>query len=675
MIYSRFVVSLMLTASVPFFCQAAVSRVGKGNLQRRDTGAIDDAAVFGPTTIVSPCSGTDCAAAEVVHQLPCDEVNGTIFAGNDTLWTMLCDTDFFEQDIFPFVLTKTFEECMQYCQNYNAVHGAGKCAGYVFAPDRVNFTNSCYLKSSVNRVVYPSTIHLIAGVLRQTIATSTLVLPIPSITSASWTPGAQSASATIVTPPQIDSQQPNSQESTESRSRPTVTNSTYIGTSVDEVASQYVSHSPARPEQLAADMLLPEVNVGLIDHYPLASDTGSWTENDAGSLPISNMVVVPRISRDGGRGGNVNGTNIFIFCDTSTYGEVNNPIFGYLNGFVSSSIAVDENMNGLNGKVLSLVNSLGQWQDDVGRMRGWVPMTTGEEAFNIAISGRGYRYAVWPNASPIPLNRTHSIMHAPLVFLQVNMEDQSSHSYTSLGNTLLLISVDPVFGPHADRVQNQFFGQNEVGWGSLGGIRAWSSSGQDSSDGSIYVFGQAEGSVLVGKVVAQDYANKSSYEYWNGNSWTKDMPPPDSASDAFMIDQPVMNMDLIYSPAHQTFIMIYLTPQADNTFYYRYLINNDNTTANIIPPYEAGGDDDYVEQILSKTWSDQNVLFTVPPPERGYIYAGGLHAGYFGDDDITNGGMKMLCTWTEHTAIDPNVPQSGYAHKSQIVELGIDDGD
>ncbi|KAK4918218.1 hypothetical protein LTR66_016888 [Elasticomyces elasticus] len=301
-------------------------------------------------------------------------------------------------------------------------------------------------------------------------------------------------------------------------------------------------------------------------------------------------------------------------------------------------------------------------------------MTTGEEAFNIAISGQGYRYAVWPNSSPIPLNTSHALIYAPLVYLQVDMQGQSSPRYTSLGNTLLLISIDPVFGPHADRVHNQFFDAYEVSWGSLGGIRAWTSSGPSAQgvNGDLYLFGATDTGVLMARTEASSFADRSSYNYWTGTSWSTDMPPNDATSNTHIVDRPVMNMDLVYSPLHRTFLLIYLTPNADNTFYYRYLVSSSNTTLNILLPYVEGGDPDYVEQIISPNnkWSEEKVLFSVPAPARGYIYAGGLHAGYFGENDINMGGGKMLCTWTEHTPVDPNVPESGYAHKSMVVALG-----
>ena len=115
------------------------------------------------------------------------------------------------------------------------------------------------------------------------------------------------------------------------------------------------------------------------------------------------MKTVPSLSRDGGKGGMVNGTNVFLFCDTAVFSD------GDFVAFVSSSIATDEDMNGLKDEPLTLVDHIGEWQDDVGRMRGFAPMTAGEEAYNKAVSGEGYRYAVWPESSPITLNSSTSL--------------------------------------------------------------------------------------------------------------------------------------------------------------------------------------------------------------------------------------------------------------------------
>lgn len=671
-------INLMLVASAPSTIAIALTRPlhDVNHTTHSYLGAREQ-----PTPTMNSLNNivTDSSEVAIEHSLQCDQANGTTISANNSSWTLLCDIDFTAQDIYPFILAKSFQKCMQYCENHNSAGGGSSCAGFVYAPDRSNLDNDCYLKSSVSNSVYPATIHLIGATLNPKTTATRWTQPINPINLVPTS--TVSSIESIVTPPksnpttvEMSLQEEPISEATEGTIKsdrvPTITKSTYLGTAVDEVASQYVSHVPSKPQQLAAGLFEPGINTDLITLYPLASDTGAWTGGDVSVDKLANMTVSPRVARDGGRGGNINGTNIFIFCDTSTYGKDADPVLGYFNGFVSSSVAVDENMYALNGQPLKLTNSLGQWQDDVGRMRGWVPMTTGEEAFNTAVSGKGYRYAVWPNSSPIPLNQTHAIMYAPLVYLEVDMQDQSSPRYTSLGNTLLLISIDPVYGPHASRLHSQFFNENEVGWGSLGGVRAWTSDGRGLSTGDIYVFGGVDRGVLIGKVPATDFDNVEKYTYWNGETWSRQMPSVDSSSKALLIDQPVMNMDLIYSPAHKTFILIYLTPEADNTFYYRYLVGKNNESLIITPPYETDGHDQYVENVLTNVWSDSKVLFKIPTPERGYAYAGGIHAGYFDEDDITMGGMKMLCTWTEHTRVDPDKPESGYALKAEAVEFG-----
>jgi hypothetical protein len=134
-----------------------------------------------------------------------------------------------------------------------------------------------------------------------------------------------------------------------------------------------------------------------------------------------------------------------------------------------------------------------------------------------------------------------------------------------------------------------------------------------------------------------------------------------------------MDFDLFYSPRHKTFIMVYLTPHADNTFYYRYL----QASSAIMPPYAdndhpspTSSASDYVEEIINHPWSEEQVLYKADtPPAGNYIYAGSVHAGYFGDDDITKGGTKMLLSWTERTGEDAASPKSGYAHMTASVEL------
>lgn len=128
-----------------------------------------------------------------------------------------------------------------------------------------------------------------------------------------------------------------------------------------------------------------------------------------------------------------------------------------------------------------------------------------------------------------------------------------------------------------------------------------------------------------------------------------------------------MDVDIFYSPRHLTFIAVYLTIYADSTFYYRYL----ESDRPVLPPYAPGGNtaDDFVANILRFKWSDEKVLYKASPGLSGkYIYAGGVHKGYYGSDDITNGGSRMLLSWTAPTGLDPSSISSEY----QLVTAGID---
>jgi len=139
------------------------------------------------------------------------------------------------------------------------------------------------------------------------------------------------------------------------------------------------------------------------------------------------------------------------------------------------------------------------------------------------------------------------------------------------------------------------------------------------------------------------------------------------SSTAFFIKGGMMDIDVFYSPRHLTFIIVYLSVYADSTFYYRYLVADQG----ILPPFAPGADknSDYVEKILKYSWSEQEVLYKASPGLGGkYIYSGGVHQGYYGSNDITNGGSKMLLSWSAPTSEDPSSMNSEY----QIVTAEID---
>ena len=138
-------------------------------------------------------------------------------------------------------------------------------------------------------------------------------------------------------------------------------------------------------------------------------------------------------------------------------------------------------------------------------------------------------------------------------------------------------------------------------------------------------------------------------------------------SDAFFIEGRFMDVNLLYSPRHLTFIIIYLTTWADNTFYYRYLLAD----SAVRPHYAPGGepDSDYVDNIYKYNWSEERVLYQAPKSLSGkYIYAGGVHAGYYGSNDITNGGTRMLLSWTAPTGQKPESLLSEYQIMTAVID-------
>jgi hypothetical protein len=424
--------------------------------------------------------------------------------------------------------------------------------------------------------------------------------------------------------------------------------------------------------KLATDLTQPGVNAALVNDYSIATDTGAWSSEDfVVKATIAHMKTTPHLSRDGGKGAIVNGTNVFVFCDTGIYSD------GEFVGFVSSSVATDQDMNGLQDKSLTLVDHLGEWQDDVGRMRGFAPMTDGEEAYNKAVSGDGYRYAVWPESAPIPLNSTTSLLYASLVYDQVNMDHQDEYNLTYFGNTLLEVKVDPVYGPYAVRLVPQMYSKQDIPFGSAGGFRAWGQQGVGSNDGEIILFGKGYDprfpGVFVAKTNPQDFTNASSYLYWNHGAWRDEGPNIRLTEDTVILNKSVLDFDIVYSPKAKTFIMIYLVYPPDNTFYWRQLYPEHDMTTGVLPPYMPRGDVHWADKIVTGKWDTvDNVLYKAPQPARGFIYAGGVHAGYFGDDDITNGGEAVLISWTEHTGQPGESSESGYAHMTIRVNFNFD---
>ncbi|KAL8890759.1 MAG: hypothetical protein Q9215_002137 [Flavoplaca cf. flavocitrina] len=598
----------------------------------------------------------------------CPDNNGTVFRSSSGItYQTVCGINY-DDTIQPFLLVGSFEACIQKCDAYNYDAHRVKCIAILFIPSRLQGKDNCYLKSSIAR----SSVgigHAVEGAIRYSVAqsahlpvsrTSTSLLS--SLSTASSTTSQSSASrdstsvqllpsaSSTISPPGITYGTGNSV------AVPKIGGSKLHGASQNRPTRQYIQYERAQGFSLGKSLLRVGVNGDLSTGYDISPQTGVLEVNIYTQNTLAPLRNVPRISRDGGRGGYLNGQHIFMFCDTGSYSSTNSDQNGDFLDFVSSSVAVDVGMNALAGNPIYLQDGIGVWSDNVGRQRGFSPLTQGEQAYNLAMQGQGQRYAVWIESSLIPLDAETGIVYAPIIYDEVDLVTRAAN-FTYTGSTLLTITAGGRGGPVARRAVRKLFDQDEPEWGVAGGLRSWGPSGVGGNDGKVYLFGGVSDGMLMARVTPDEVANRDAYEYWTGSSWSTVMPG--ASSKAFWIEGPIMDIDVYYSPRHQTFIAVYLTIYADSTFYYRYL----RAERPIIPCYAPGGDknSDHVENLLKYDWSEEQVLYKAKPGLGGaFIYAGGIHTEYFGSNDVINGGTRLLLSWTAPTGQNPGSADSEY---------------
>ena len=432
----------------------------------------------------------------------CPSQDGKKYTSKDGKeYKIICNLNIVQNDL-PFQLAESFEECVEKCDSWNIDNGKTECLAVEFVPDRlIGGTNDCYLKKSMNKTE-PST-----GLVEGAILSGQGVGPLPPAAS---TTGSNAARM-------MDLPRSNSQTSTVSQTFasastvvvPQVGSSHLHGVAENRPTTQYFPQRPIMELTLAKSLLGVGVNTDLTVDYGLSPDTGCLRLDDTDKGVLQDLEDVPHLSRDGGKGGYLNGQHLFLFCDTGSYANTTQTSYGEFLGFVSSSVAIDVGMNGLEGKPLHIQDGVGEWSDDVGRMRGFSPLTSGELAYNLADQANGQRYAIWPEASFIPLDAESAVLFAPIVYDNVNRAtNQATFTYT--GTTLLTITVNDIGGPVAERTVARIFNENEVEWGCVAGIRSWGPSGVGGTDGKVYVFGEVDGGLLLARTEHDSVVDRDS---------------------------------------------------------------------------------------------------------------------------------------------------------------------
>ena len=556
---------LELRAVLPATPQSPRSRIHKrGSAHEHEANVLSPRQDDGYGSFVlgghlSPSSASSAAVPSATSICPAQ--NGTTYTSNAGInYRVVCDIDFPSND-YPFQTVQTFEGCVQKCDAYNYDHHNFGCLAALFVPSREGSANDCYLKWSTAHPVNSGT-GQIQGAIRLGYATDpttspaggyelstaagssaspsstvavygvvpvvtygadgfeTLELSTISSTTSDTGDGITIRTAAEATP--TSSAEPAAVTSPATSSTPGVTyslgknvitpnvkNSHSQGPTGNTPTKQYLDVKSPKSITLPKELLAIGVNDDLTTRYPISPDTGVLEVNISTQSYLSAITDVPHISRDGGKGGMVNGQHIFIFCDSGSYSTTTKTSDGEFLGFVSSSAAVDVGMNGLEGKALTLQDGIGQWSDNNGRMRGFAPLTTGELAYNLAVQGNGGRIAVWPESSIISLDGTSGIIYAPIVYDEVN-EITKAAKFTYTGSTLLTITAGNKGGPVAERTVPKIFNQDEVEWGCAGGLRSWGPSGIGGDDGNVYLFGNVAGGLLLARVPAKEVADRDS---------------------------------------------------------------------------------------------------------------------------------------------------------------------
>lgn len=457
-------------------------------------------------------------SSAVPNPLPyprCPAGNGTTYLSEEfKAYQIICDIDFLGND-HPFRHVNSFESCVQACDELNGKEGSKVCLAALFVPTRLFGMDDCYLKYSIQNPT--ATSFGIEGAILVTAPQSSASSDSASLSSTLISPsGNRQAPSEPIDPPKIPSSPGSFVESSTSRGvkyasgssvvKPELSGSQLHGTSQNVPSTEYIGVISPPPLNISDSLLVIGPNSDLTTEYDISPSTGNLQINGSTRPYLAPLQSTPHLSRDGGRGGHLNGQHLFLFCDTGLYTTPTSSANGDFLGFVPSSVAIDVGMNGLQSKALNLQDGIGAWSDDAGRMRSFAPLTEGEQSYNLAMQAAGQRYAVWPESSIILLDSETAIVYAPIIYDNVNRATNEA-VFTYTGATLLSITANGKGGPVAERVVKKLYGQDEIEWGCVGGIRSWGPSGIGGRDGKVYIFGNVQGGLLLGRTLPEDIAN------------------------------------------------------------------------------------------------------------------------------------------------------------------------
>ena len=292
----------------------------------------------------------------------------------------------------------------------------------------------------------------------------------------------------------------------------------------------------------------------------------------------------PNVYRDGGGGGQINGLNFVVFADgTETTGGYPLDDGSNFAGFESNSIVYSEYNGG------GPQNFMDFGSNNIPKL--FVPFTSDEDP---------NKTGIWPNSNIATLCGGHcGVAFYPVI------NRTACPACTNLYGTGVNITVG-AYGPSATRPVKALFQPDEVNYGlfsSLLGI-----------DGYLYMFGaitstNANG-LKMARVPSGNPFDRSTYQYWNGNSWVTTVTPYDDGGKANIFNYSTTDLngnkdgpdsgDLFYSSYYGVYMLIFQAIGIDPTVYMSY------------------------SSSLLGGWSNPVSLFQTPTLPNGYNY--NIHA-------------------------------------------------
>jgi hypothetical protein len=186
----------------------------------------------------------------------------------------------------------------------------------------------------------------------------------------------------------------------------------------------------------------------------------------------------------------------------------------------------------------------------------------------------------------------------------------------------------------------------------------------------IFLLGVWDDGLQLARLPLQDISKfEDAYDFWQSDSCTFS-PKGDTfnlSTATSYLQGSFSSGSVFYSPIFKTFLMVYMTADADSTIYVRYLDLNALSCTSNSTSWQKGGINGHgitmedAEAIIHYQWSNSQVLFKTPIPNHSapsYNYAAIAHPEYFNRQYYQpwmymNGGIDstMRSPWLGHEVV------------------------